>query len=77
MGAMSSSKRIGLWRKLRKMTLRELGEASGLGYTTIHRLEHGYTPTHEHLVAIAKGLNIPFLRLTEKGATPPCYACGR
>ena len=57
-------KRISAWRKLRKMTLQNLADKSGVGTTTIHNLETGLwyakMPTYLY-IAEALGISLDAL----------------
>lgn len=57
---MSIGEKIKKYRKLRKMTQSELGEAVGLTDSAIRNYEHDdRTPNDEQLSLIAKKLDVP------------------
>lgn len=45
-------------RVLKGKTLKELSAASGVGYTTLSRLENGLHPSRKHVQRIARALDV-------------------
>lgn len=63
---MSTGEKIKKFRKLRKLTQKDLGEAAGLTESAIRNYEHDYrSPNAQQLAAIAKRLDVPVTALDD------------
>ena len=56
MSAMGES--LGIWRRLRQLTVAETADRAGVSVSTLQRLEHGRGGTIESLVRVTRALGV-------------------
>lgn len=49
---------LATWRRIRRLTVEELSERSGVGVATINRLEGGQGAPLEHVLRVASALGV-------------------